>query len=157
MKRFILAAVGLLGLLGLAHAVNLTGTNNTSQEQILKAGFFRMSVSDNVAATAGGAQAGTAIVSGYSRIVTVASANDSVQLPKCQAGGAPDTLPPGNTDGLFLVITNAHASNSARVYGQTGQTINAIAANSPYDLAAGKTAMFLCSPAGTGWFTILGG
>lgn len=157
LSKFGIAALFALGLIGIAQAVVISGTNNSSQNMVLKAGFFRMSVTDALTATVGGAQAGTALVSGYNRVTTVTSGNDSVQLPGCQAGGAPDTVPPANTDGLILVVTNAAASNSMNVFPQTGQSINAIAANGAYAMAANKTVIFICSPGGTIWYSVLGG
>jgi len=159
MKRFILAAIGLIGLFGLAHAVNLTGTNNASESQVLKGGFFRMSNANAITALAGGAQAGaTPLVNGYNRIVTVASANDSVLLPPCVNGVAGDVGAGGygNTDGMFVIVTNSHATNAVNVYAQGAtQSINAVAASSAFSLAATKTAMFICSAAATGiWHTL---
>lgn len=157
MKRYLLATVGLIGLLGVANAVNLTGTNNSSQEQVLKGGFFRMSDANAITALAGGLQPGaTPLVNGYNRIVTVASSGDSVLLPPCVNGIAGDIGAPGygNTNGMFVIVTNAHASNAVNVFAQgSTQSINAIAGGSAFSLAATKTAMFICSAASI-WHTL---
>src|SRR5882757_6627379 len=157
MKRFLLAAIGLLGLLGLAHAVNLTGTNNASEAQVLKGGFFRMSDQNAITALAGGLQPNaTPLVNGYNRIVTVASANDSVLLPPCVNGIAGDVGGGGygNTNGMFVIVTNSHASNAVNVFAQgSAQSINAIAGGTAFSLAATKTAMFICSAASI-WHTL---
>lgn len=157
MKRFILAAIGLVGLLGIAHAVNLTGTNNSSESMVLKGGFFRMSDQNAITALAGGLQPGaTQLTSGYNRIVTVVSSGDSVQLPPCVNGVAGDVGAGGygNTNGMFTIITNAHASNAVNVFAQGSvQSINAIAGGTAFSLAATKTAMFICSAAGI-WHTL---
>jgi hypothetical protein len=61
---------------------------------------------DNITAKAGGGQQPTAPLNAsitLHRIVTVASANDSVTLPPSKAGA-------------FYIVTNAHASNSANVF-----------------------------------------
>jgi hypothetical protein len=152
MKRYLLAALFAVGILGVAQAVVLTGTNNLSQDQVLKAGFFRMSMTNTITALAGGAQAGTAIVSGYNRVTTVATGGDSVQLPVCLSGGAPDTVPPSNSDGLFLIISNTTAT-SMNVFPQTGGTVANGSTNAGFALAANKTAAFICSGSNA-WYVI---
>jgi hypothetical protein len=69
------------------------------------------------------------------RLTTVASANDSATLPPSQVGS-------------LKVVTNAAASNSANIYPAPGDAINALGANQPFALAAGKTALFICTAAG---------
>lgn len=157
LSRIGFALLLVLGLVGLAQAVVLTGTNNSNQAMVLKAGFFRMSVQDAMTALVGGAQGGTALASGYNRFTTVTSSGDSAQLPSCLAGGAPDAMPPANSDGLFLMVTNAATPNSMNVYPQSGQSINALGANAAYAVAANKTVMFICSPSGLIWYSLLGG
>jgi len=88
-------------------------------------------------------------------VTVVATANDSVKLPVC-AVGAPGAGGLVNTVGLVVWVTNADAADSMDVYAQTGDTINAITANSPYAMAANKTAGFICGTAGK-WYSVLGG
>ena len=157
MRKYLLAGLFAVGILGIAHAVNLTGTNNSSESQVLKGGFFRMSDANAITALAGGAQLNaTPLVNGYNRIVTVASANDSVLLPPCVNGVAGDVGAGGygNTNGMFVIVTNSHATNAVNVFAQGSvQSINAIAGGTQFSLAATKTAMFICSAAGI-WHTL---
>lgn len=99
------------------------------------------SVSDNLVALAGGAQAGTPLPSAINRVITVASAGDSVQLPT-------------SVPGLSITVINAAATNSMNVFPQTGDATNALAANVAFAVAAGKTVSFFCTSAGR-WHTQL--
>ena len=104
-------------------------------------GFPTVSFTDAMTALAGGAQAGTAITTVINRVTTVVTAGDSVQLPV-------------SSPGLQLTVINAAAANSLNVFGQTGDTIDAIAANSPRAVAANKTANFYCTVSGK-WHSVL--
>lgn len=158
-----LSFVALLGVLGAAWAVNVTGTNSQNENSVVKVGYIRHSVTDSITAFAGGGQTSAVLLdSAYNRIATVASANDSVKLPSCHTG-ASNTGPlgtgqiSGNTTGMMLWVTNSAAANSMNVFPQTGEFINALTVNSAYAVAANKTVGFLCSPAGLIWYSVLGG
>lgn len=163
MKRLLLSLLALASILGVAHAVNITGTNSSMEYSVVKLGYERFSVTDSITAFAGGGQTSAVLLdSAYNRVTTVASANDSVKLPSCRTGASNTGpigpgVPSGNTTGLTLYVTNAAAANSMNVFPQTGESINALAANAAYAMAANKTAQFLCSPGGTIWYSILGG
>lgn len=103
---------------------------------------FRMSVADGLTATAGGGQA-TAyqITTNIASFTTVATAADSAKLPV-------------SNPGAIVIVANMAAANSMDIYGQTGDLINALAANAAFALAADKTAMFICRVAGK-WVGIL--
>lgn len=161
MKRLILAAVALAGLLGIAHAVNISGTNSQNENSVLKMGYERVSVTDSIVAFSGGGQTSAVLMdSAYNRVITVAAGNDSVKLPSCHTG-ASNTGPlaasaiSGNTIGLVVWVTNAAAANSMNVYPQTGEAINALGNNNPYAMAANKTSQFICGTAGI-WYSNLG-
>ena len=104
---------------------------------------------DQIVAKAGGGQNGaTILTSEINRVVTVATAADSVQLPVAVAG-------------LSVQVTNAHASNAlaifpaaAAVTGGGLDNINTSAVNTAYSLAAGKTAFFF-SAAPLVWHALL--
>lgn len=87
-------------------------------------------------ALAGGAQAGTALNAYMNRVTTVASAADSVQLPPA-------------VPGRQVVVINAAAANAMAVFPQTGEVINALAANASISVAANKCIEFFCAVAGT--------
>jgi len=97
---------------------------------------------DSLTAHSGGGQTSALLLTAQlNRITTVAAGNDSVKLPASIAG-------------LTIQVTNAAAANSANVYPQTGDAINALGANAAFALAAGKTAAFTCYTAGQ-WHSIL--
>lgn len=103
-------------------------------------GPFPNTTANGLTALAGGAQAGTPLINGINRVTTVASAADSCQLPSA--------IP-----GRRVVVINAAAANSMNVFPQTGEIINALAANAAYAHAANKGVEFVCAVTGT-WNTI---
>lgn len=119
-----------------------TGNNNANKDMAFFAHFIDLSATDGLTALAGGAQAGTSLANfAMARFTTVASANDSAQLPPAVAG-------------RVRIVKNAAAANALAVFGQTGEPINAIAANSAFSVAANKMAIFACFVTGT-WDSIL--
>jgi len=103
--------------------------------------FPTVSNANGLTALAGGAQAGTLIATSISRFTAVVTGADSAQLPV-------------STPGLQLTVVNAAASNSMNVFGQTGDKINALTANTAFAVAANKAATFYCCNAGQ-WHAIL--
>ena len=100
-------------------------------------------IATGLTALSGGGQTGATPLTGkYNVVSTVAAAGDSVQLPA--------TVP-----GQSVVVTNAAATNSMNVFGQTGDAINAGAANAAYAVTAGKTAI-LTRVSATQWYAISG-
>jgi len=83
-----------------------------------------------VAFAGGGQTNATAIKTPYSRFATVATTNDSGKLPTAQFGL-----------GKMGIVTNAGA-NTLRIFPQVGEILNGVT-NGNYDLAPGKTAMFI--------------
>lgn len=162
-RRIILSLALLAGALGIAHAVNVTGTDSSGKNSVVRVGFLSFSNTDTITAFAGGGQtSATQLDSGYNRVTVVATANDSVKLPACISGmrntgssGSP-ARPTGNSLGMMVVVTNADAADSMNVFPQTGEFINALTVNSAYAMAANKTAAFVCGTAGI-WYSILGG
>lgn len=118
-----------------------TGTASVNKDSIFQAKFFDLSWTDGLTALAGGAQAGTALAYQANRFTTVASGNDSAQLPKAKAG-------------RWRVVANAAAANALAVFPQSGEAINAIAADSAFSVAANKVAIFFCIIDGT-WSSLL--
>lgn len=97
---------------------------------------------NGLTALAGGAQAGTAITAKYARFTTVATAADSGQLPAA-------------VPGREVCVANDAAANSMNVFPQTGESIDAGAANAAVAIAAGKRRYFMCCVAGI-WTSVLG-
>lgn len=99
------------------------------------------SAKSGVVAHAGGGQASaTQLDEVFSSVDTVATAADSVKLPKAKAG-------------MFRVAKNTSA-NSMNVYPATGEAINALGANAAYAVATVKAVIFFC-PVDGQWQTIL--
>jgi hypothetical protein len=119
-----------------------TGTDYTNQDMAERVHFLDLSATDALTALAGGAQAGTSL-SDYAvnRFTTVATGGDSAQLPFAKAG-------------RMRVVINAAAANSMNVFPQTGEIIDAAAANAARAVAANKTCVFFCAVDGT-WNSLL--
>lgn len=99
-------------------------------------------VTNGITAFAGGGQgSAVALTSTINRITTVGTAADSVKLPAAVAG-------------KLVLVQNAAAANSANVFPQTGESINALSANSAFAVAANKAALFFCAVNGV-WTSIL--
>lgn len=163
MKRIVFALATLAMVAGIAHAVQITGTNSEMRRSVVRVGFVRLSVTDTLTAFAGGGQTSAVqLDSAYNRVTTVASANDSVKLPPCRSGvsnaGPSNTfgIIPGDTQGVTVWVTNAAAANSMNLYPAAGDAINALSANAAYAMAANKTSAFICGTAGI-WYSVLGG
>lgn len=104
--------------------------------------FPTVSYLNNIAANPGGGQgSATLLTNVINRVVTVGTAGDSVKLP-VSAGG------------MQVTVVNAHATNSVNVFPNAGEAINALAVNTAFAVAAGKTATFFCPVAGT-WHALL--
>jgi hypothetical protein len=116
-------------------------------DQAFGAAFFNFSVQDGLTALAGGGQTGATSVAQYqiSRFTTVATTADSCVLGFSMAGH-------------WRCIINAGA-NAMNVYPRSGDQINALGANNPFSIPAGKTCLLFCplggSPAGGIWNTLL--
>jgi hypothetical protein len=84
-----------------------------------------------ITAHAGGGQANAvALTTAFSRVTTVATAGDSVRLPAAVPGAS-------------LTVFNRGAE-SMNVFPITGQSINALAADTAFAVAAGASARFVC-------------
>lgn len=105
--------------------------------------WFPASGCDNgLTAFAGGGQA-SALQLNYrkSRVTNVATAADSVKLPKAEPG-------------MEMTVVNAAAANAMNVFPATGESINALSANTALSIAANKAVTFHCVNAGT-WHSVL--
>lgn len=123
-------------------------TANTAMSRAIGRGQVALSeplnysVSTAVTAQAGGGQAlATPLVSQYNLVTVVASAGDSVLLPTLTV----------NRVGMQVVVRN-NAANACDVFPAVGQSINALAANAAFSVAAGTTVTFMAISA-TAWQT----
>lgn len=107
---------------------------------LLAAPFYETST-DNLTALAGGGQAGATLLTGQtSRVATVATVGDSVQLPPSQPG-------------LEILVIN-HGANAMQVFGNssTTDTIDDQAASAGVQQMAGSMCIYCCSTVGA-WYT----
>ena len=131
---------------------DLAPVPQTAQQQGLNVNVRTMTVSaagmifqgavDKITAFAGGGQASAVLLSAMvNRLTTVATAADSVKLPPAIMGAS-------------ISVFNDAAANSANVFPAVGETINALAANVAFALAAGKNVCFESAVNGK-WHAIL--
>jgi hypothetical protein len=105
-------------------------------------GLATQSTTNGITAFAGGGQASAVLLTSMvNRVTTVATAADSVKLPVSAVG-------------MSITIINAAAANSMNLFPNTGESINALAANAAFAVAAGKTVTAYCANAGQ-WHTVL--
>jgi len=157
-KRFFSTVAALIAATMVAYAVTVTGQFTQTENQVVRGAYFRMSTAGSITATASGTQSTSVLLdAGYNVVTTVATNNDSVKLPACNIGGPIGAAGLGNTDGLMVWVTNA-AANTLYVFPQSGQKINGGTTDAAYtSMTGGKTAAFICSPAGGDWRVNLGG
>lgn len=104
--------------------------------------FPTVTAVDGLTAFAGGGQgSATALTAQINRVTTVATAADSVKLPAAKAG-------------MQITVVNAAAANSMNIFPATGDSINALAANTAIACAANKTMQFYAAKDGL-WHSIL--
>jgi hypothetical protein len=104
--------------------------------------FPTVTTVDGLTAHAGGGQGSAlALPAQINRVTVVGSAADSVILPASKAG-------------MQIITVNGAASNSMNVFPATGETINALSANTAFAVAAGKTCQFFC-PLNGAWHALL--
>ncbi len=127
----------------------INGVNSQSQYNILQGGILAVTRDDGITAFAGGGQTSARqLVYGLNRVSTVATAGDSVKLPACSSIGAQAS------GGKLVIVINADSADSMDVFGQTGETINALSANSALAVAANKTVIFVCASDGK-WYSLV--
>jgi len=150
LKRLLPSIILALGLIGAAYAVNITGTNSSNENSIVKMGYERLSVTDAITAFAGGGQTSAVqLVSAFNRVTVVGTAADSVKLPLCSTGVGTSFGP-----GTMVWVSNADASDSLNVFPATGDAINLLSANTAFPIPAVRSATFVCVAAGT-WQSII--
>lgn len=115
----------------------VTGTINVTSPSFVSTGFNFISSANALTAHAGGGQGSAlALPKAVNRVTTVATAGDSVLLPAALAGRS-------------VIVINAAASNAMDCFPQSGEIINALAANTALSIAADSTVTFFCAVNGT--------
>lgn len=104
-------------------------------------GLLYLTNKDGIVATPGGGQANAVLITtGIARVAVCATANDSVKLPAAIAG-------------MKITVPNAGVA-SLNVFPNTGDQINALAANAAFAVPAGKLVTFYSAGAGI-WHSLL--
>ena len=125
-----------------APALVVTPTGSTQTTLAAWMAIPVVSVANSITAFAGGGQgSATALGSSINRVTTVATAADSVKMMAA-------------VPGIEITVINAAAANAMNLFPGTGDTINALGANTAFSLVAGKTALLVCAVAGA-WHLIL--
>lgn len=116
--------------------------DETAAPALINAGFSRVqTVTDGLVAKAGGGRSGaTVLVAPQSHVTTVATAADSVVLPKAVVGLSIETVNSG--------------ANSMQVFANGSDTIDGTAGATGVAHAAGKSAKYSCVQAGV-WKRLL--
>jgi hypothetical protein len=89
----------------------------------------------------GGQGSALALSKAINRVTTVASAGDSVKLPAGLAGES-------------VVVVNAAASNAMDCFPASGESINALSANTALSIVANTTVIFFCAVNGV-WNSVV--
>lgn len=113
------------------------GTGNSPTfTGVTVSGYFYQSAANALTAHAGGGQ-GSALqlAKGINRVTVVATAGDSVKLPVSVAG-------------MQVVVINADSADSMDCFPSSGESINALSADTALAIAANKTVIFNCAVAG---------
>jgi hypothetical protein len=118
------------------------GVKMTATAFVSTTGINALSFANTLTAHSGGGQGSAlALTKQINQITTVAASGDSVLLPTAVAG-------------LSIIVINANATNPMDCFPFSGQSINALSANTALSIAANKTVIFFCSINGT-WNSIV--
>jgi hypothetical protein len=110
---------------------DVTPASPNVKDEILSVKFLYESPADGLTALAGGGQNGaTQLTTELSRVTTVATAGDSVQLPP-------------SVPGLTIIVTN-HGGAAMQVYGNGTDTINDNPSNVGVSQMAGSEVLYVC-------------
>lgn len=141
LKNALTFALGVEGNLSMAEIAAILDNLSLSADgsAIVLTKFLQETATNGITAFATGGQANaTLLVSTLNRITVCATGGDSIKLPV-------------SAPGLQLSVINDGVA-SCNVFGQTGDTINGLAANAAFAVPAGATVVFNCTLAGA-WQT----
>jgi hypothetical protein len=131
--------IGTAGLSGSTTAINIGSAVSGATSTTTLSGLVVNSISAAVSA-AGTTQAGaTGLVSNINNVTVVATGATGVRLPTAVAG-------------MRILIRNSDSADTLSIYPATGGTINALAANAAFTLAAGSTTELMATTS-TQWYT----
>ena len=131
--------IGTAGVSGSTTAINIGSAVSGATSTTTLNGLVIDSISAAVSA-AGTTQAGaTGLVSNINNVTVVTAAAAGVRLPTAVAG-------------MRILIRNSDSADTLSIYPATGGTINALAANAAFTLAAGSTTELMATTS-TQWYT----
>ena len=131
--------IGTAGLSGSTTAINIGSAVSGATSTTTLSGLVVNSISAAVSAAGTTQGAATALVSNINNVTVVTAAAAGVRLPTAVAG-------------MRILIRNSDSADTLSIYPATGGTINALAANAAFTLAAGATTELMATTA-TQWYT----
>jgi hypothetical protein len=136
---------GAVNHLDVDDVIQVTHAGGVDELKVSAKGLASITVVTKGGATAGitadvsSIQGGGPLTSQFNEVTTVGTAGDAVTLPAAQPG-------------LVVYVRNAAAVNSMDVFPALGDSINALADNLAFAMAAGVSAIFWCADDST-WYT----
>jgi sugar lactone lactonase YvrE len=131
--------IGTAGVSGSTTAINIGSAVSGATSTTTLNGLVIDSISAAVSAAGTTQGTATALVSNINNVTVVTAAAAGVRLPTAVAG-------------MRILIRNSDSADTLNIYPATGGTINALAANAAFTLAAGATTELMATTA-TQWYT----
>jgi sugar lactone lactonase YvrE len=131
--------IGTAGLSGSTTAINIGSAVSGATSTTTLNGLVVNSISAAVSAAGTTQGTATGLVSNINNVTVVTAAAAGVRLPTAVAG-------------MRILIRNSDSADTLSIYPATGGTINALAANAAFTLAAGSTIELMATTT-TQWYT----
>ena len=131
--------IGTAGLSGSTTAINIGSAVSGATSTTTLNGLAVNSISAAVSAAGTTQGTATGLVSNINNVTVVATGATGVRLPTAVAG-------------MRILIRNSDSADTLSIYPATGGTINALAANAAFTLAAGSTIELMATTT-TQWYT----
>ena len=132
-------ALGTAGLSGSTTAINIGSAVSGATSTTTLSGLVVNSITAAVSAAGTTQGTATGLVSNINNVTVVTAAAAGVRLPTAVAG-------------MRILIRNSDSADTLSIYPATGGTINALAANAAFTLAAGSTIELMATTT-TQWYT----
>jgi sugar lactone lactonase YvrE len=131
--------IGTAGVSGSTTAINIGSAVSGATSTTTLSGLVVNSISAAVSAAGTTQGTATGLVSNINNVTVVTAAAAGVRLPTAVAG-------------MRILVRNSDSADTLSIYPATGGTINALAANAAFTLAAGSTIELMATTA-TQWYT----
>jgi hypothetical protein len=131
--------IGTAGVSGSTTAINIGSAVSGATSTTTLSGLVIDSISAAVSAAGTTQGTATGLVSNINNVTVVATGATGVRLPTAVAG-------------MRILIRNSDSADTLSIYPATGGTINALAANAAFTLAAGSTIELMATTT-TQWYT----